>query len=276
MVAIATGEDDDALDEVDRAVLAFAGQVARDAASITEADVDALRQVGLTDNEIGDVVFAAAARCFFADGGRRLRRRRRTTSSASSSSPRCATPSSSAARSPRADRGGGRRPLLPGRARQDPPRGVRVPRRRLRAGDPRPPGAGPGAGRAGARGRVRERPAHQAPHRRRPPRDRHRRLTRHARHRPHLRTRTRSSTACSRSPTTRCRRSMPSCRPATPCSYIDTQARLEAALVACARALRPGGVLAARPRGPVDPRRADGPAARRRGWGTTGRCSWSA
>ena len=27
-------------------------------------------------------------------------------------------------------------------------------------------------------------------------------------------------------------------------SYIDTQARLEAALVACARALRPGGVLA--------------------------------
>ena len=51
---------------MDRAVLAFAGQVARDATSITEADVDALRQVGLTDNEIGDVVFAAAARCFFA------------------------------------------------------------------------------------------------------------------------------------------------------------------------------------------------------------------
>jgi len=65
MVAIATG-DDDALDEVDRAVLAFAGQVARDAASITEADVDALRKVGLTDDDIGDVVFAAAARCFFA------------------------------------------------------------------------------------------------------------------------------------------------------------------------------------------------------------------
>ena len=65
MVAIATGTGDDALDEVDRAVLAFAGQVARDATAITEADVEALRQVGLTDDEIGDVVFAAAARSFF-------------------------------------------------------------------------------------------------------------------------------------------------------------------------------------------------------------------
>ena len=64
MIAIAT--DDAALDEVDRAVMTFAAKVARDAASITEVDVDALREVGLTDNEIGDVVFAAAARCFFA------------------------------------------------------------------------------------------------------------------------------------------------------------------------------------------------------------------
>ena len=66
MVAIATGQGDDALDEVDRAVLAFAGRVAKDAASIDQADVDALRDVGLTDDEIADVVFAAAARCFFA------------------------------------------------------------------------------------------------------------------------------------------------------------------------------------------------------------------
>ena len=64
MVAIA--RDESALDEVDRAVMAFAAKVARDAASISAADVDALRDVGLTDNEIGDVVFAAAARCFFA------------------------------------------------------------------------------------------------------------------------------------------------------------------------------------------------------------------
>ena len=54
-----------ALDDVDRAVLAFAGQVAGDATAITEADVDALRQVGLTDDEIADVVFAASARSFF-------------------------------------------------------------------------------------------------------------------------------------------------------------------------------------------------------------------
>jgi uncharacterized peroxidase-related enzyme len=65
MVAIATGDEAEALDDVDRAVLVFAGQVARDASTITERDVDALRQVGLTDNEIGDVVFAAAARAFF-------------------------------------------------------------------------------------------------------------------------------------------------------------------------------------------------------------------
>ena len=63
MLAIATGDGD--LDEVDRAVLTFAGQVARDATSITDADVEALRQVGLTDDDIGDVVFAAAARSFF-------------------------------------------------------------------------------------------------------------------------------------------------------------------------------------------------------------------
>jgi uncharacterized peroxidase-related enzyme len=63
MLAIATGEG---LDEVDQAVMTFAGKVARDATAITEADVDALRHVGLSDNDIGDVVFAAAARCFFA------------------------------------------------------------------------------------------------------------------------------------------------------------------------------------------------------------------
>jgi uncharacterized peroxidase-related enzyme len=65
MRAIATGAGDEALDDVDRAVVALASQVARDAAAITERDIDALRQVGLTDNEIGDVVFAAAARAFF-------------------------------------------------------------------------------------------------------------------------------------------------------------------------------------------------------------------
>ena len=36
-------------------------------------------------------------------------------------------------------------------------------------------------------------------------------------------------------------------------SYIDTQPRVEAALVACARALRPRWRARPRPRGPVDP-----------------------
>jgi alkylhydroperoxidase family enzyme len=55
----------DGLDRADRAIMAFAEQVVLDATSITEADVDELRACGLTDDEIFDVVLAAAARCFF-------------------------------------------------------------------------------------------------------------------------------------------------------------------------------------------------------------------
>jgi hypothetical protein len=40
--------------------------VALDAAAISQGDVDALRAAGLSDNDIADVVFAAAARSFFA------------------------------------------------------------------------------------------------------------------------------------------------------------------------------------------------------------------
>jgi alkylhydroperoxidase family enzyme len=46
-------------------VIALAGKVVDDATSITQADVDELRDHGLTDAEIVDVVLAAAARCFF-------------------------------------------------------------------------------------------------------------------------------------------------------------------------------------------------------------------
>jgi alkylhydroperoxidase family enzyme len=53
------------LDEVDVAVMDLAEQVADDATSVTQADVDRLRTLGLTDAEILDVVAAAAARCFF-------------------------------------------------------------------------------------------------------------------------------------------------------------------------------------------------------------------
>lgn len=53
------------LDEQDRAAYEFAGKVATDASAVTQADVDGLRAVGLTDAEIADIVFAAAARSFF-------------------------------------------------------------------------------------------------------------------------------------------------------------------------------------------------------------------
>jgi uncharacterized peroxidase-related enzyme len=53
------------LDEVDVAVMELADKVARDATSVTQADVDRLRALGLSDADVFDVVAAAAARCFF-------------------------------------------------------------------------------------------------------------------------------------------------------------------------------------------------------------------
>jgi uncharacterized peroxidase-related enzyme len=53
------------LDEVDAAVVELAGKVAADATSVTREDVDRLRALGLADEEIADVVLAAAVRAFF-------------------------------------------------------------------------------------------------------------------------------------------------------------------------------------------------------------------
>jgi alkylhydroperoxidase family enzyme len=53
------------LDAVDLAVMDLAERVVADATSITQADLQVLRDLGLTDGEIMDVVLAAAARCFF-------------------------------------------------------------------------------------------------------------------------------------------------------------------------------------------------------------------
>lgn len=63
--SIAEQPDGAALDPADRAVYAFAAKVAADAASVEQQDVDRLRDVGLTDADIADIVFAASARCFF-------------------------------------------------------------------------------------------------------------------------------------------------------------------------------------------------------------------
>jgi uncharacterized peroxidase-related enzyme len=53
------------LSEADVAVMDLAEKVADDAGSIRQADIDRLRSAGLSDEEIIDVVLAAAARCFF-------------------------------------------------------------------------------------------------------------------------------------------------------------------------------------------------------------------
>jgi uncharacterized peroxidase-related enzyme len=53
------------LEPVDLAVMEFAEKVVSDAASMSEDDVERLRELGLSDADILDVALAAAARCFF-------------------------------------------------------------------------------------------------------------------------------------------------------------------------------------------------------------------
>ena len=53
------------LDEVDVAVMDLAERVVDDATSIGDEDLQRLRDLGLSEVEIMDVVLAAAARCFF-------------------------------------------------------------------------------------------------------------------------------------------------------------------------------------------------------------------
>jgi uncharacterized peroxidase-related enzyme len=63
--AVAGDGDAAELDPVDAAIVDVADKVALDATAVTQADVDRLRSLGLTDTEILDVVLAAAVRCFF-------------------------------------------------------------------------------------------------------------------------------------------------------------------------------------------------------------------
>jgi alkylhydroperoxidase family enzyme len=53
------------LDEVDVAIMDLADRVVDDATSISDADLQRLRDLGLSEAEIKDVVLAAAARCFW-------------------------------------------------------------------------------------------------------------------------------------------------------------------------------------------------------------------
>ena len=62
---IALGRPSEELDDVDRAVIEVADKVAADATTVTQADIERLRGLGLSDADVLDVVLAAAARCFF-------------------------------------------------------------------------------------------------------------------------------------------------------------------------------------------------------------------
>jgi uncharacterized peroxidase-related enzyme len=63
--AVMTDHAEAGLDPVDVAVMDLADKIASDASAVVQQDIDRLRQLGLTDVEIFDVVLAAAARCFF-------------------------------------------------------------------------------------------------------------------------------------------------------------------------------------------------------------------
>lgn len=66
LVAVVTGEADAPLEDGERAAMALAAKVARDASTVAQHDIDLLRDAGFTDAGIFDVVAAAAWRCFFA------------------------------------------------------------------------------------------------------------------------------------------------------------------------------------------------------------------
>jgi alkylhydroperoxidase family enzyme len=65
VLQIATDRASAGLDEIDLAVMELAERVVDDATSIGDDDLQRLRDLGLSDSEIMDVVLAAAARCFW-------------------------------------------------------------------------------------------------------------------------------------------------------------------------------------------------------------------
>lgn len=65
VVALGQGAGVGDLSDADLAIAAFARHIAADASSVTVAEVDELRQHGLSDDEIFDIAAAAAGRAFF-------------------------------------------------------------------------------------------------------------------------------------------------------------------------------------------------------------------
>lgn len=66
LAEIASDHHHAGLEDIDVAIMDFAEKAARDASTITQADIDGLKAQGLTDREIFDVAFAVAVRAFFA------------------------------------------------------------------------------------------------------------------------------------------------------------------------------------------------------------------
>jgi uncharacterized peroxidase-related enzyme len=66
MRALAADPSGETLDPADRAIVAFATKVATDAPGITAEDVRTLTDVGLSEQDVADVIFAVGARAFFA------------------------------------------------------------------------------------------------------------------------------------------------------------------------------------------------------------------
>jgi alkylhydroperoxidase family enzyme len=65
LIAVMADHHTAGLEEVEVAVMDLADKVAADATSVTDADGERLRSLGLSDGEVLEVVAAAAARCFF-------------------------------------------------------------------------------------------------------------------------------------------------------------------------------------------------------------------
>jgi len=65
IVGIASGRLDDSLTELEKAIVRFARQIARDASRVTEGQVGELKAQGLTDGEVFDIAATAAGRAFF-------------------------------------------------------------------------------------------------------------------------------------------------------------------------------------------------------------------
>jgi uncharacterized peroxidase-related enzyme len=65
LVQIAKNYQSPPLTQAEVAMMVYAEKIARDAAAVTQKDIDAVRELGFSDAEIFDIAATAAARCFF-------------------------------------------------------------------------------------------------------------------------------------------------------------------------------------------------------------------